>query len=154
MATMTIRRAASGDEAALLPLATRLTEGVAPWRPEPGVVAAVVGWVEASLDTMNEPGHAVLVAEVEGRIVGFVTLSAGHHWSGETDASIGELVVAPEAEGAGVGTALVEAVIGHARDEGYTRVSVSTGAANARALRLYRRLGFEDEDISLSRPLP
>ena len=147
---LTIRRAVSDDEAALLPLATRLTEGVAPWRSAADVEAAVVGWVETSLDAMSEPDHAVLVAEVEGRVIGFVTLSAGRHWSGETDASIGELVVAPEAEGRG---ALVEAVVEHARAAGYARIAVSTGAANARALRLYRRLGFVDEDVSLSRPL-
>ena len=150
---LTIRRAVSDDGAALLPLATRLTEGVAPWRSAGDVEAAVVGWVEASLDAMSEPDHAVLVAEVEGRVIGFVTLSAGRHWSGETDASIGELVVAPEAEGRGVGAALVEAVVEHARAAGYARISVSTGAANARALRLYRRLGFVDEDVSLSRAL-
>jgi hypothetical protein len=69
--SMTIRRAAAGDEAALLGLAVRLTEGVAPWRPADGVAAAVVGWVETSLDGMSKPGHAVLVAEVEGRIMGF-----------------------------------------------------------------------------------
>jgi L-amino acid N-acyltransferase len=148
---VTIRRAAAGDEAALLGLAGRLTEGVAPWRPAAGVAAAVVGWVETSLDRMSQPGHAVLVAEVEERIVGFVTLSASRHWAGETDASIGELVVAPEAEGKGIGTALVEAVVECARAEGYTRISVSTGAANTRARSLYRRLGFEDEDVSLSR---
>ena len=150
---MTIRRAAAGDEDTLLGLASRLTEGVAPWRPAAGVEAAVVGWVESSLEEMSEPGHAVLVAEVEGRIVGFVTLSASRHWAGETDASIGELVVAHEAEGMGIGTALVEAVVEHAKAEGYARISVSTGAANERARRLYGRLGFEDEDVSLSRPL-
>jgi ribosomal protein S18 acetylase RimI-like enzyme len=102
---------------------------------------------------MNDAGHAVLVAEVEGGgLIGFVTVSPGRHWSGETDASIGELVVAPDAESRGVGTALVEAAVEYARAEGYARISVSTGAANARALRLYRRLGFEDEDVSLSRP--
>ena len=88
-----------------------------------------------------------------GTVVGFVTLSPGSHWSGVAEPSIGELVVAPEAEGQGIGSALVEAVIERARSEGHTRVSVSTGAANARALGLYRRLGFEDEDVTLSRRL-
>ena len=134
-------------------MADRLREGVAPWRDEAAVAAAVRAWVEASVGSMNESGHAVLVAELEGRVVGFVTLSPGSHWSGADEPSIGELVVTPDAEGRGIGKALVEAVLAHARDEGHSRVSVSTGAANRRARDLYRRLGFADEDITLSRAL-
>jgi ribosomal protein S18 acetylase RimI-like enzyme len=150
---VTIRAATDADGPVLLALADRLRQGVAPWRDEAAVVDAVRGWVEASVAAMDEAGHAVLVAELGSTIVGFVTLSPGSHWSGVAEPSIGELVVAPQAEGQGIGTALVEAVMERARSEGHTRVSVSTGAANARALGLYRRLGFEDEDVALSRRL-
>ena len=150
---VTIRAATDADGPVLLALADRLRQGVAPWRDEAVVVDAVRGWVEASVAAMDEAGHAVLVAELGSTVVGFVTLSPGSHWSGVAEPSIGELVVAPEAEGQGIGSALVEAVIERARSEGHTRVSVSTGAANARALGLYRRLGFEDEDVTLSRRL-
>lgn len=150
---VTIRAATDADGLVLLALADRLRQGVAPWRDEAAVVDAVRGWVEASVAAMDEAGHAVLVAELGSTVVGFVTLSPGSHWSGVAEPSIGDLVVAPEAEGQGIGSALVEAVIERARSEGHTRVSVSTGAANARALGLYRRLGFEDEDVTLSRRL-
>ena len=150
---VTIRAATDADGPVLLALADRLRQGVAPWRDEAAVVDAVRGWVEASVAAMDEAGHAVLVAELGSTVVGFVTLSPGSHWSGVAEPSIGDLVVAPEAEGQGIGSALVEAVIERARSEGHTRVSVSTGAANARALGLYRRLGFEDEDVTLSRRL-
>jgi ribosomal protein S18 acetylase RimI-like enzyme len=102
---------------------------------------------------MAEPGHAVLVAELDDDVVGFVTLSPGKHWAGDPDASIGELVVSTEAEGRGIGRALVEAAMERARGNGCTRISVSTGAANERARNLYRGLGFEDEDVMLSRAL-
>ena len=148
-----IRAATDADGPVLLALADRLRQGVAPWRDEGAVVDAVRGWVEASVAAIDEAGHAVLVAELGSTIVGFVTLGPGSHWSGVAEPSIGELVVAPQAEGQGIGTALVEAVMERARSEGHTRVSVSTGAANARALGLYRRLGFEDEDVALSRRL-
>ena len=151
--SLTIRAAAGSDADAVRTLADRLREGVAPWRDAAAVTEAVRGWVESSLDAMDEPGHAVLVAESAGTIVGFVTLSPGSHWSRAVEPSIGELVVAPEAEGQGIGAALVEAAMAHARAEGHARISVSTGAANARARALYRRLGFEDEDVTLSRAL-
>ena len=116
-------------------------------------MTAVHGWVQSSLATMEDPGHAVLVAELEGSVVGFVTLSPTHHWSGEAEASIGELVVSQRAQGRGIGSALVEAAMARARELGCARISVSTGAANARARDLYRRLGFEDEDVTSSRAL-
>jgi len=137
----------------VLALADRLCDGVARWRDPEAVLTAVRGWVQSSLATREDPGHAVLVAELEGSVVGFVTLSPTHHWSGEPEASIGELVVSPEAEGRGIGRALVEAVMARARESGCTRISVSTGAANDRARALYRRLGFEDEDVATSRAL-
>ena len=151
--SLTIRAATGADADAVRSLADRLREGVAPWRDSSAVTKAVRAWVEGSLDAMDEPGHAVLVAETGGTILGFVTVSPGRHWSGASEPSIGELVVVPEAEGQGIGAALVEAAMAHARREGHSRISVSTGAANGRARALYRRLGFEDEDVVLSRAL-
>ena len=148
-----IRSATAADGDAVLALADRLCEGVARWRNPEAVVTAVHGWVQLSLATMEDPGHAVLVAELEGSVVGFVTLSPTHHWSGEAEASIGELVVSQRAQGRGIGSALVEAAMARARELGCARISVSTGAANARARDLYRRLGFEDEDVTSSRAL-
>ena len=145
-----IRPATKADAEAVLALAHRLREGVAPWRDEAAVAAAVRGWVEGSLASIGELGHAMLVSEQAGEVVGFVSVSPGRHWSGEAEATIGELVVAPAVEGRGLGRALVEAALEHARADGYQRISVSTGAANARARALYARLGFEDEDVTLS----
>jgi ribosomal protein S18 acetylase RimI-like enzyme len=148
-----IRHATSADVEAVRDLADRLREGVAPWRDDAAVTSAVRGWVDSSIQAMNEPGHAVLVAELDRKVVGFITLSPGSHWSGDVEPSIGELVVATDAEGQGVGRALVEAVMEHARERGFERISVSTGAANTRARRLYEHLGFDDEDVTLSRTL-
>ena len=150
---MRIRPATAADEVAVTALADRLCEGVARWRDSEAVLSAVRGWVQSSLDTREDPGHAVLVAELNREVVGFVTVSPSHHWSGEPEASIGELVVGRQAEGRGIGRALVEAAMTGARESGYTRISVSTGAANARARALYQFLGFEDEDVTTSRAL-
>jgi GNAT superfamily N-acetyltransferase len=66
------------------------------------------------------------------------------------DGYIGELVVSHEAEGAGIGSALIQAAVEWSRDQELERVSVDTGAANSRARYLYKRLGFDEEDITLS----
>jgi len=51
---------------------------------------------------------------------------------------------APEARGTGVGRALVEHIVGEARQRGYARLSLETGTAelHAPAIALYRRVGF------------
>ena len=134
-------------------LADRLCEGVAGWRDREAVETTVRGWVQSSLASREDPGHTFLVGELDGDVVGFVTVSPSHHWSGEPEATIGELVVSRQAEGRGIGRALVEAAMRSARENGHARITVSTGAANARARALYGLLGFEDEDVSLSRAL-
>ena len=75
------------------------------------------------------------------------------HFTGETDAYIGELVVSKAAEDGGAGRALVGAAEDWARARGRKRVVVDTGAANMPARRFYAALGFEEEDITVSRAI-
>ena len=60
------------------------------------------------------------------------------------------IAVVPNARGKGVGTALLEALLREARATGYPAVSLSVDRANAGAIELYGRHGFEqvseDED--------
>jgi len=123
---------------------------VAPWRDAEAVDKAVVGWVEGSLERTGDPGAEVLVAEQNGRLVGFVSVACQRHWSGSLDAYIGELVVSTDAERQGVGSTLVRAAVDWGRAHEVERVTVSTGAANAAARRLYASLGFDEEDVTLS----
>lgn len=50
----------------------------------------------------------------------------------------------------GLCSALIRSAIEWSRARGFARVSVATGAANTRALKVYERLGFEEESITLS----
>jgi ribosomal protein S18 acetylase RimI-like enzyme len=148
---MEIRRYDAADREAVVALAPRLTEGVAPWRDPAAVRAAVVGWVVESLERAAEPDRLVLVAATDRDVVGFVAAVERRHWSGGRDAYIGELVVAADAEGKGTGRALVEAVTRWADERGLAQVTLETGAANQRARAFYERLGFVAEDIRLTR---
>ena len=151
--TITIRPATSVDRSPILALAPRLREGVASWRDVASVTAAVTEWINSSVDHREDVDRALFVAEFDGAVVGFVSVSEQHHWAGDVDAYIGELVVTREVEGRGVGSSLVDAAIAWARSQGYRRISVATGAANAPARRLYSSLGFEDEDVTLTAAL-
>jgi GNAT superfamily N-acetyltransferase len=113
----------SDDRAAVIGLAPRLRSGVAPWRPSDGVLLAVHQWVEQ------------------------------RHWSGQRDAYVGELVTGELAEGRGVGRALLALAEQWARDHGLDRVTLETGAANARARAFYERQGYRDDEVRLTRIL-
>ncbi|GIH94899.1 GNAT family N-acetyltransferase [Planobispora siamensis] len=152
--SVTIRPYRDEDRDAVLALAPRLTEGVATWRDAAAVAEAVRGWVAGSLEQGDDDGNGVLVAVRDGRVAGFVTMAARRHFTGQMDAYIGELVVSAGAERTGVGRALVEAAESWARDRGLRRITLETGAANARARSFYRALGYAEEEVRLSKPVP
>lgn len=142
-----------GDQDAVLGLAPRLVIGIAPWRSEEGMLRAARGWIEGSIDSIG-PDRAVFVAEdADGRTVGFVSASRDVNFTGEVQAYVGELAVAEEAEGRGVGRALMEAAESWARERGYGLVVLDTGAANVRARGFYARLGYVEESVKLTKVL-
>ncbi len=82
-----------------------------------------------------------LVAEHAGEVVGFAhvreqpdTFTAGPGWF------LDDLYTAPEARGAGAGTALLDAIAEHARAHGGGTIRWITAADNERAQRVYDRL--------------
>jgi ribosomal protein S18 acetylase RimI-like enzyme len=149
---MHVRRYETADEAAVRALAPRLTEGVAPWRDPAEVRRAVEGWVHDSLARAGDDDHAVLVATDDDEVVGFATVGEQAHWAGGTDAYIGELAVAAEAEGRGVGRRLVREAERWAAGRGLARITLETGAANEQARRFYAALGYAEEQVQLTRP--
>jgi GNAT superfamily N-acetyltransferase len=148
-----VRRYEAADRDGIRALAHRLTEGVAPWRDPEAVLAAVTGWVDEALASADAADHAVFVAVDESGVAGFVSGSEQRHFSGELDAYVGELVVHPRAARTGVGQALMSAVEDWARSRGRRRLTLETGAANLPARRFYEALGYDDEDVRLSRGL-
>ncbi|TDD52413.1 GNAT family N-acetyltransferase [Kribbella antibiotica] len=149
----TVRRYAERDRQAVLDLAPRLTEGVAPWRSPAAVRAAVTGWVVEALERADEPDRFVYVAELAGAVVGFVSGEQRSHWSGTSELYVGELVVSPQHEGQGVGRALLGAVTAEAARLGLASITLDTGAANAQARAFYRAVGFAEEDVKLTKVL-
>lgn len=149
---MDVRRCTVRDGDAVRKLASRLTSGVAPWRDEAAVLAAVRDWVAAALADHDDQ-HPVFVAERAGRVVGFAAAGTRRHWAGDTDAYIGELTVAPDHTHRGVGRALVHAVESWARGCGHARITLETGAGNVGARAFYRQLGYTEEEVVLTRAL-
>jgi dTDP-4-amino-4,6-dideoxy-D-galactose acyltransferase len=81
----------------------------------------------------------VLVAELAGRPVGYVSL---HFDPVMRRGSIGLIAVSEEATGHGLGAELVAGALGWCRDSGAESASVVSQGANVRAQRLFQRCGF------------
>jgi ribosomal protein S18 acetylase RimI-like enzyme len=141
------------DREQVLALAPRLSEGVAPWRDPVGVVRAATDWVTGSMAHAGEPARAVFVAEVDGRVGGVITLAERPHFSGQTDAYVGELIVAAGLERRGIATELMRAGEAWAGRQGYAFMTLETGAANDPARKLYATLGFLEEEVRLTKAI-
>ncbi len=100
------------------------------------------------------PGNHVLLAELDGRVVGMLSynLHPNLYHAAQT-CMIEELVVKSGARDQGVGSALVKALLQRAAALGCAEVSVSTMLDNHGAIRFYRRHGLVDEALLLERHL-
>ncbi len=93
----------------------------------------------------SQPGQHRLVAERNGRLVGILTLTQSHNPRRYHSADIG-VMVAADAWGQGVGTALMEAGVNLADNWlNLIRVELEVVSHNAAAIHLYEKFGFEIE---------
>ena len=78
-----------------------------------------------------------VLAEVEGRIVGYVLF-----WLLSEEVDIHNIAVHPEFRRHGIGRGLLEQVVAAARHQKYTRVTLDVRRSNTHAQRLYKSFGF------------
>jgi GNAT superfamily N-acetyltransferase len=148
-----VRPYVPNDRDFVLSLASRLAIGMQPWRDLKLWLTTVEGWLAESINQHNQKTLVLIAEDEQGERSGFATVSHSTHFTGQRQAYIGELATSETAEGRGVGSALVQACEQWAREQGYTLLAVSTGAANTRALKFYHHLGFHDEDVTLTKLL-
>jgi GNAT superfamily N-acetyltransferase len=128
---MTIRPARISDAAAIAGLATQLGY---PSRPEE---------TERRLrDVTSRPENVVLVADVDGAVVGWIHAAGSHTVETEPFAVILALVVDETRRSGGIGAALVEAAVEWAGQQGFATLRVRSNVIRERAHAFYERLGF------------
>lgn len=108
--------------------------------PDPSELAEIV----------TSPTTELFVAELDGRIVGSLTLLLFRIPTG-VRGWIEDVVVDAEARGAGVGEALNRAALDHAREAGAKTVGLTSRPSREAANRLYQRIGFTARDTNVYR---
>jgi ribosomal protein S18 acetylase RimI-like enzyme len=99
---------------------------------------------------VQSPATLVLVARVDGRIAGSLTLAMFRIPTG-LRAWIEDVVVDGDARGNGVGEALNSFAIEEARKRGAVTVDLTSRPSREAANRLYQRLGFVARDTNVYR---
>lgn len=109
----------------------------------------------ALADIGATPGTDVLVAVLDGRVVGTCQLITFRHLQhgGGRCAELESMHVAPEVRGRGVGGVLVESAVDRARDAGCYRVQLTSNLVRTDAHRFYERHGFSPSHVGFKRLL-
>ncbi|MNK92856.1 Acetyltransferase (GNAT) family protein [compost metagenome] len=141
MTELKVRRATAADAAEVhfLMAALAAYEDLTPYlAATPASLASAV--------TADSPRAAFLLAQIDGRAVGFVSWTRVYGiWRGEDYLNLDDLFVAEAARGAGVGEALMRAFAAEAATEGLgARWEVRSDNQGAR--RFYARLGAGQEE--------
>ncbi|APR87064.1 GCN5-related N-acetyltransferase [Minicystis rosea] len=101
-------------------------------------------YTDALAAIADDPRNALMVAELDGRVVGAFHLTIIQYvaYRGGRVAQIENVIVDPDARGRSVGEAMMRWAIDEARRQGCFRVQLTTNKARKRAHHFYERLGF------------
>ncbi|MFW5832709.1 MAG: N-acetyltransferase family protein [Pseudomonadota bacterium] len=160
MASVLIREARSDDQEALVGLMAELQEAERALEPDRAPGAEIArSHLHFLLGEVAATGGFVVVAEVSGRVAGFLLILV------ETDggtyvrpecrrhAAVADLVVTADARGRGIGRALLAAAEERVRTAGLASIRLALLADNAAAERLYRRLGYRRYEVVMRKRL-
>lgn len=149
--THTVIREADGDD--LLPI---LEIGRITWPATYGPIAGddyvqmgLAKWWTADATIPAIRAGRVLVAEVDGQVVGMVSFGpldgAFHIW---------KLYLLPDFQRHGLGSRLMEAALDRARQDGHTQVRLSYLDGNEHSAQFYAKHGFEKYDVEAGSGFP
>jgi L-amino acid N-acyltransferase YncA len=108
------------------------------WTDEPVDRAEREAWYAET----TAAGDPILIADVDGRVAGYGTYGPWRRMSGYRYSVEDSVYVREGFQGRGIGRALVEELIAHARAAGKRAMFADIEAGNAGSIRLHERLGF------------
>jgi phosphinothricin acetyltransferase len=119
------------------------------WNPVIRDTAITFNPVEKSLSDLatlitdrQAVGHAFLVAETSGRIAGFATYAQFRSGAGYARSMEHTILLSPDAQGKGLGRALLAAIEDHARSAGAISLLAGISAENPAGRAFHARMGY------------
>ena len=92
----------------------------------------------------HDERHPVMVAELNGEVVGWASISAWSDRGGYRDTAEASAYVTPERHGQGIGKALMKELVKRARLIGLHVLVAQVTTTNQISLNMARSIGFED----------
>ena len=144
MSEVVVRRATPADAAALVALGEAVSSEPEGWLITDADWRSVGDERRYLRATRRSPNAAVFVAELEGAVVGRLSLARDAHPASPHVADLG-LMVATEHRRRGIGRALLERAVEWAEEAGVEKLELHVFPHNEPAIRLYEDFGFERE---------
>lgn len=141
---ITIRPASLEDKDFIISLIPRLVKfGPPSWRNRNQMTDTDTKLLIDKLK-IQPTGTTIFIAQDSKNVpLGFIHLQAGNdYYNKKKHGHISDVIVAPEGEGRGIGSMLIERAEEWARSQDYRWLTLSVFAENLRAREIYERLGF------------
>jgi RimJ/RimL family protein N-acetyltransferase len=142
--TLRVRAAEPGDAAALVALASAVGAEPEGWLLSDQSWRSPIDERRHVRSVRRNPNGAIVVAEVDGAIVGRLSIARDPHPASPHVADFGVMVAATH-RGRGIGTALLTAAEAWALGEGITKIELHVFPHNEPAIALYERAGYQRE---------
>jgi phosphinothricin acetyltransferase len=137
---MTVRPAEQPDLEAITDIYNEvLAHSTAIYRDAPTTVQEETEW----WNSQCRKGYPVIVAEADGRILGFASFGDFRPWPGFRFTVEGTIHLRPDARRQGTGTILLKELISQAKSLGKHMLVAGVDADNTASLRLLAHMGFE-----------
>ncbi len=147
--SISIRPYKPEDAQFILSLVPRFSEFPLPeWRTAAELDRTTLASLQKALERAEDGADVFVAGEASGQRAGFIHLQTERDFfTGEKCGYVSEVAVDPAFEGQGVGSLLLAKAEEWCAAKGYRLLTLYVFAANARAQRLYERLGFRSEAI-------
>jgi len=153
MPDLTIRRATAGDLEAIVHMLADDPLGAA---READVVPLPAGYRDAFAAIDRDPNQELVVAELDGRVVGTIQLTfiPGISRQGAWRALIEGVRIDASVRGMGLGRGMIRWAIDRATARGCRMIQLTSDKSRHDAIRFYQGLGFEATHEGLKLMLP
>lgn len=148
-----VRLAHADDDEFILALAARFVDFELPaWRKRSETLAGIRADIARHLRELPPASHLYVAENEDAERLGFLHLQTQKDFfTGALNCHISDLVVAPQFDGQGVGSALLAFAERWAKEHRCRHLTLGVFPGNARAHALYERHGFGVETLRMSK---